>query len=217
MTVSSSASSFRPGVCLSTNRPVSPYEGQVIYESDTDRTLVWNGSSWIYLATSSQYKVGVELVSSAEFTNVPYTEVTGFSSAFQWYDLYFSGVNVSSPAASTVLCVLYDGATARNSQYYGGNHYMGYDGTAGAQYNQNNAGDFYGTTLETRYRGNFTMRIFRASGQNFSYNTNGFDSMNFRSFHGGGFRNGTESWDRIRLTGVSRNITGQWSLYGREL
>jgi hypothetical protein len=47
MTVSSSASSFRPGVCLSTNRPVSPYEGQSIYETDTDRTLVWNGLSWI--------------------------------------------------------------------------------------------------------------------------------------------------------------------------
>jgi len=190
----------------------------IIYETDTDKTLVWNGSSWVFLATSSSNRVGVELVSSAEFTNVPYTEVTGFSSDFQWYDLYFSGVNVSSPAAGTVvLCVLYDGTTARNSQYYGGNHYAGYDGTSGAQYNQNNAGDFYGTTLETRYRGNFTMRIFRASGQNFSYNTNGFDSLNFRSFHGGGFRNSTDSWDRIRLTGFTRNITGQWALYGREL
>lgn len=52
MTVSSSASSFRPGVCLSTNRPVSPYEGQVIYESDTDKTRVWNGSSWIPLSAT---------------------------------------------------------------------------------------------------------------------------------------------------------------------
>jgi hypothetical protein len=36
----------QPGVCTSSTRPVSPYEGQVIYETDTDRTLIWNGSSW---------------------------------------------------------------------------------------------------------------------------------------------------------------------------
>jgi hypothetical protein len=54
MTVSSSASSFRPGVCTSTNRPVSPYEGQVIYETDTDKTKVWNGSSWVSLSSTSE-------------------------------------------------------------------------------------------------------------------------------------------------------------------
>jgi hypothetical protein len=36
----------QPGVCTSSTRPISPYEGQVIYETDTDRTLLWNGSSW---------------------------------------------------------------------------------------------------------------------------------------------------------------------------
>ena len=34
------------GVCTSSTRPASPYEGQMIYETDTDKVLVWNGSAW---------------------------------------------------------------------------------------------------------------------------------------------------------------------------
>jgi hypothetical protein len=41
-----SSSLIKPGVCTSTTRPASPYEGQVIYETDTDKVLVWNGTAW---------------------------------------------------------------------------------------------------------------------------------------------------------------------------
>jgi hypothetical protein len=36
----------QPGVCTSSTRPATPYEGQTIYETDTDKVLVWNGSAW---------------------------------------------------------------------------------------------------------------------------------------------------------------------------
>jgi hypothetical protein len=36
----------RAGVCTSSTRPASPYEGQVIYETDTDKILAWTGSAW---------------------------------------------------------------------------------------------------------------------------------------------------------------------------
>ena len=36
----------KPGVCTFATRPSAPYEGQMIYETDTDRVLVWNGSAW---------------------------------------------------------------------------------------------------------------------------------------------------------------------------
>jgi hypothetical protein len=41
------------GVCTSSTRPASPYEGQVIYETDTDKTLVYNGSTWIQISTTT--------------------------------------------------------------------------------------------------------------------------------------------------------------------
>jgi len=49
----------KPGVCTSTTRPSTPYQGMVIYETDTARTLVWNGSAWVFLSTSSAGDVGL--------------------------------------------------------------------------------------------------------------------------------------------------------------
>lgn len=37
--------------CTSGTRPVSPYVGQLIRESDTSRMLIWDGANWIVYAT----------------------------------------------------------------------------------------------------------------------------------------------------------------------
>jgi hypothetical protein len=44
---------IQPGVCTSTTRPASPYDGQFIYETDTKNTLVWNGSAWVCVTPQS--------------------------------------------------------------------------------------------------------------------------------------------------------------------
>jgi hypothetical protein len=46
MAISNNSTGLRPGVCTSTTRPTAPYEGQHIYETDTDKVLVWNGTAW---------------------------------------------------------------------------------------------------------------------------------------------------------------------------
>lgn len=43
----------KPGVCTSATRPTVPYEGQLIYETDTDRVASYNGSAWVYLTGTS--------------------------------------------------------------------------------------------------------------------------------------------------------------------
>jgi hypothetical protein len=40
--------SMSPMQATSTTRPTSPWEGQHIYETDTDRILFWNGAAWVY-------------------------------------------------------------------------------------------------------------------------------------------------------------------------
>jgi len=57
------------GVCTSSTRPASPYDGQVIYETDTDKTLVWNGSAWVFLSTNSTGDVGLVKVIPTGATN----------------------------------------------------------------------------------------------------------------------------------------------------
>jgi hypothetical protein len=39
--------SVKAGVCTSTTRPSNPYEGQMIYETDTDLLRIWDGASWV--------------------------------------------------------------------------------------------------------------------------------------------------------------------------
>ena len=40
----------RPGVCTSSTRPASPFDGQVIYETDTNVAAIYDGSSWVTIA-----------------------------------------------------------------------------------------------------------------------------------------------------------------------
>jgi hypothetical protein len=40
----------KPGVCTSTTKPASPFDGQVIYMTDVDQTAVWDGTQWTVLA-----------------------------------------------------------------------------------------------------------------------------------------------------------------------
>jgi hypothetical protein len=51
MAISNNSTGLRPGVCTSTTRPTAPYEGQHIYETDTDLMLVWSGSAWVEVSS----------------------------------------------------------------------------------------------------------------------------------------------------------------------
>lgn len=110
-----SSSLAKPGVCTSTTRPASPYQGQVIYQTDTNTTLVWNGSGWVFLATSSAGDVGsVKVIPTSATggtidntgtvtvgTAQSFIEIGGaFSTSFDAYKIYLSG---GSATASTVL------------------------------------------------------------------------------------------------------------------
>jgi hypothetical protein len=52
MSISNNLTGLRPGVCTSTTRPTAPYEGQTIYETDTDLMLVWSGSAWVEVVSA---------------------------------------------------------------------------------------------------------------------------------------------------------------------
>ena len=45
----------KPGVCTSSTRPATPYEGQMIYETDTDKVLVWNGTAWTMVGVTTGF------------------------------------------------------------------------------------------------------------------------------------------------------------------
>ena len=107
----------KPGVCTSSTRPASPYEGQVIYETDTDKTLVWNGSAWVYLSTSTANPVGLEFVASTSFSATTTPFINGcFNSTYDHYRLMISATGSS---AQDVRCRLrYSTSTVESGAVY---------------------------------------------------------------------------------------------------
>ena len=92
MTISATTQGIKPGVCTSTTRPVTPFTGMIIYETDTLLAKVWTGSAWAdYPAgkanTASPTFTGtVVLPSTTSIGNVTSTEigyVDGVTSAIQ--------------------------------------------------------------------------------------------------------------------------------------
>lgn len=73
----------KPGVCTSSTRPASPFEGQTIYETDTDRLATWDGSAWISYVRQTAGKV-LQVVSTTKTdtfttTSNSFTDITGLS------------------------------------------------------------------------------------------------------------------------------------------
>ena len=107
------SSLIRPGVIdSSAQRPASPYEGQVIFQKDTDQMLVWNGTAWVIPNAPAQNPMGLELITpvsvagtgvSLSGTTVTYTASTTnisvngvFSSIYTNYCVMLTGSATSN-------------------------------------------------------------------------------------------------------------------------
>ena len=79
MAISNNSTGIRTGVCTSTTRPTAPYEGQQIYETDTDKTLFWNGSAWVNINSVSPDFTGTPTAPTATAgTNTTQLATTAF-------------------------------------------------------------------------------------------------------------------------------------------
>jgi hypothetical protein len=61
---------IKPGVCTSSTRPAVPFEGQMIYETDTDVMLVYNGSAWVCITPKSSLDETTRTTSSTSYTTL---------------------------------------------------------------------------------------------------------------------------------------------------
>jgi len=57
-------------------RPASPFEGQVIFQKDTDQLLVWNGTAWVIPNSPAQNPQALELVTTCTVTSAGGTAAT---------------------------------------------------------------------------------------------------------------------------------------------
>jgi len=86
------SSLIKPGVIDNTAaRPASPYEGQVIFQKDTDQLLVWNGTAWVIPNSPAQNPGGLELVKSQVLTGTSNLITNAFSATYDNYKIMFDG------------------------------------------------------------------------------------------------------------------------------
>jgi hypothetical protein len=102
---------IKPGVCTSSTRPAVPFEGQMIFETDTDRLYVYNGTAWVIPNSPAQNPMGLELVTTATCTSggtasggvvtigttqATVTVTNAFNATYSDYRVVISGVTCST-------------------------------------------------------------------------------------------------------------------------
>jgi hypothetical protein len=112
---------IQPGVCTSTTRPSSPFEGQVIYETDTDLTYMYSGSAWTQVSGSTAVgNSGLVYVTSQTVGSAVSTQVVSscFNSTYDSYRVVISNVTMSSTASNNYLYAkMHDGTNPASTNY----------------------------------------------------------------------------------------------------
>jgi hypothetical protein len=176
--------SLKPGVCTSTTRPASAYDGQMIYETDTNLVRIWNGSAWKTLSYSD-YTNGT-ILQTVTGTTSSQASSNGTTHA----NTNLSAVITPSSASSKILVTVTQNGVAKimntsvdlnlvrdstiisafaRSVGYTGTTTWGYAGTVGVTYLDSPA-----TTSATTYKTTFAS----ASGIDTAY-VNAFGSISY--------------------------------------
>jgi len=112
------SSVIKPGVCTSTTRPSVPFEGQLIYETDTDRLAVYTGTTWSYM-TGSAAPPGLIYLTSATFTTASSVSLPAntFTSTYLNYRVFIN-ISASSTNQTLSMRVNASGAAQTLGNYY---------------------------------------------------------------------------------------------------
>jgi hypothetical protein len=200
----------QPGVCTSSTRPASPYEGQVIYETDTNRVLVYDSAAWVMIADTDQ-PPGMQLVKTqtvgTAVTSVAVTSV--FSADYVNYKILYNG-GTGTTNGGILLQLGPSSVGAYNSGYYRG--ILGIkltDGTTATGYD-NNASSWTNVGNTTNGTVSLSIELYgphasERTGMNFdsrSFVTNDYVGL------GSGFHNSTNSFTDFTISIQNGSITG---------
>lgn len=119
----------KPGVIANAAaRPASPYDGQVIYQQDTDQAYVWNGSAWVLLSTGTANPPGLELVKTQTIGSAvsSVTVSDAFNSTYTNYRVTIDGSDGS--VADTNIYLKFENSL---STYNWSQRYWSYGGAGG--------------------------------------------------------------------------------------
>jgi hypothetical protein len=207
---------IQPGVIDNTAaRPASPFEGQCIFQKDTDQLLVWNGTAWVIPNQTTTNPEGLELV-KVQTVGTTVSSVTvsdAFSATYDYYKIvYTNGIGSTQAAFRLTL-----GATTTG--YYTSVVLSRYDGVGvlsggtsnGAYFDSVGFSDPIGNLCEIELSMPFLARKTGCKAHHWDTRTGGGTGFGPQ----GGHLNNTTSYTAFTLTCSSGTITGgQIRVYG---
>jgi len=205
---SGASSVIKPGVVTSSTRPSSPFVGQLIYETDTNRLAAYNGSAWV------TQNALVTIVPPTTFTAVSSFSLPAstFTTTYTHYIVNVS--NLPSATGQISMRMRISGAddTAANYDYYNiGSDYTGTARTIAAA----SATAWRLPDIQTPFRTDFSMQVINprqatfTAGHlqmvGFSGNVTGFaTALTYRA---------TTAFDSLSLIAQNGTFTGSYAVY----
>jgi hypothetical protein len=147
------SSILKPGVCTSSTRPAAPFEGQTIYETDTDLVKSYDGSSWV---TIGPVTAAVTAIQSATVNTSQGTSSTSYT------DLSTVGPEVTITTGTTALVTI-SATILQSGTDVGGVASFAVSGASTVSANDDNSISAIGTGVE-RYGQVSTSRTLLLSG-----------------------------------------------------
>lgn len=207
----------RPGVCTSSTRPASPYQGQVIYQTDTNTTLVWNGSGWVLLSTGTANPPGLEFISTttpASATTIGVNSI--FNSTYKNYRVVYTGTYAS--VTGTLYFRLRKGGTSTG--YQTNYNWGGFTYYTTAAPGNNYASATTAFNLCVMSGTSYTQAVielgspYEARPTTILNNANSWYS-NFAGLSITGYKNDSEQYDGIEVyQDAGGTLTGTFTVYG---
>ena len=222
MAISNNSTGLRPGVCTSTTRPTAPYEGQHIYETDTDLTYIWGGSAWQQVSGGTAVgNSGLVYIAGGTQSGTAALNVDGvFTSTYLNYRLVITAVQQSVANNAVRFNFRSGGTTNANNTYeyaYRGLRTNGVGGDTSTATTFAEIGIYMATYANTLL-GSATIDIQGPQAAQTSFglaNAIGYEGGVYQMRNGGFVYNDLTSFDGFRLSlSGSGNIAFQWQLYG---
>jgi len=212
-----SARLIQPGVCTSSTRPASPFQGQCIYETDTNRLYVWNGSAWVIPNQTTQNPEGLELVKTATISSASTSIDNCFSATYDNYKVVVTIESYSTTGQTTISMRLRSGGSDNTASSYnygwllcdsGGTANLGGNGQTSwaiGLYYQSAGTAISDMTVSNPYRSGITTAFTGTSGHYYSAGS--------RANMHGGSHYVSASFDGLTVF-TSASCTGSIRVYG---
>ncbi len=211
MAISNVSNGFRPGVCTSTTRPTAPFEGQMIYETDTNRVLVYDSAAWVMPNSQTTNPPGLEFITSKSWTTGSTVSVDNcFTSTYSSYRLVIRNAKHATASVNVVFRLRASGTDKSDNSYYWSRQYIAMGGGSGGYTGESNSGGIQpGIVATTSNAGSGVIDVHDPQKANVT--TCSFQGIwpltTGETGQGTGFLNNTTSYDGFSLVANTGNFT----------